>query len=96
MEDASQTNQTKTASMNRSKAPQKVEVVVANPSSVSEVNILCVLSIFILRIGFCILMIHHGLENYKILKVCRVCCRKIFSIFACNPVIWTFEQLSLN
>ncbi len=40
MEDKSQTNQVETASMNRTKAPQKVEVVVANSSSGSEVNIL--------------------------------------------------------
>ena len=39
MEDKAQTNQVQTASMNRTKAPQKVEVVVANPSSGSEVNI---------------------------------------------------------
>ena len=36
MEDKSQTNQGQTASMNRTKAPQKVEVVVANSSSGSE------------------------------------------------------------
>ena len=58
MEDKSQANQGQTASMSRTKAPQKVEVVVANPSSGSEVNILGELSIFILRIGFCALMIH--------------------------------------
>ena len=52
MEDKAQTNQVQTASMNRTKAPQKVEVVVANSSSGSEVNILGELSIFVLRIGF--------------------------------------------
>ena len=40
MEDKAQTNQVQTASMNSTKAPQKVEVVVANSSSGSEVNIL--------------------------------------------------------
>ena len=55
MEDKSQTNQLQTASLNRTKAPQKVEVVVANSSSGSEVNILGELSIFVLRIGFCAL-----------------------------------------
>ena len=40
MEDKTQTNQVQTASINRSKAPQKVEVVVSNPSSGLEVNIL--------------------------------------------------------
>ena len=65
MEDKTQTDQVQTASMNRTKAPQKVEVVVANSSSGSEVNILGELSIFILRIGFCSLMIHHGLEKLQ-------------------------------
>ena len=65
MEDKAQTNQVQTASMNRTKAPQKVEVVVANSSSGSEVNILGELSIFVLRIGFCALMIHHGLEKLQ-------------------------------
>ena len=55
MEDKPQTNQVQTASMNSTKAPQKVEVVVANSSSGSEVNILGELSIFVLRIGFCAL-----------------------------------------
>ena len=45
MEDKTQTNQVQTASMNRTKAPQKVEVVVANPSSGSEVNINDILSL---------------------------------------------------
>ena len=65
MEDKTQTNQVQTASMNRTKAPQKVEVVVANSSSGSEVNILGELSIFVLIIGFCALMIHHGLEKLQ-------------------------------
>ena len=33
MEDTRQSNQDQTAKMNASKAPQKVEVVVANPST---------------------------------------------------------------
>ena len=49
MEDTTQSNRDQTAKMNASKAPQKVEVVVANPSTSSEVNILGELSIFILR-----------------------------------------------
>ena len=65
MEDKTPVNQAQTASMNRTKAPQKVEVVVANSSSGSEVNILGELSIFVLRIGFCALMIHHGLEKLQ-------------------------------
>ena len=65
MEDKTKTNQVQTATMNSTKAPQKVEVVVANSSAASEVNILGELSIFILRIGFCALMIHHGLEKLQ-------------------------------
>ena len=65
MSETSPSNESQTASLNRSKAPQKVEVVVANPSAGSEVNILGELSIFILRIGFSILMIHHGLEKLQ-------------------------------
>ena len=48
MEDTTQSNRDQTAKMNASKAPQKVEVVVANPSTNSEVNILGELSIFCL------------------------------------------------
>ena len=58
MEDTTQSNRDQTAKMNASKAPQKVEVVVANPSTNSEVNILGELSIFILRIGFSLSLIH--------------------------------------
>ena len=68
MEDKAQTNQVQTASMNRTKAPQKVEVVVANSSSGSEVNILGELSIFVLRIGFSALMIHHAMMNHQSAK----------------------------
>ena len=44
MEDTTQSNQDQTAKMSSSKAPQKVEVVVANPSN-SEVNILSLIHI---------------------------------------------------
>ena len=40
MEDTTQSNQDQKAKINASKPPQKVEVVVASPSSNSEVNIL--------------------------------------------------------
>ena len=65
MEDTTLPEQNPTAKMKSSKAPQKVEVVVANPSGNAEVNILGELSIFILRIGFSLLMIHHGLEKLQ-------------------------------
>ena len=39
MEDKAQTNQVQTASMNRTKAPQKVEVVVANSVSYTHLTL---------------------------------------------------------
>ena len=77
--------------MNRTKAPQKVEVVVANSSSVSEVNILGELSIFVLRIGFCALMIHHGLEKLQDPQgFAEFVVGKYFPFLPGDPVIWTF------
>ena len=91
MEDKAQTNQVQTASMNRTKAPQKVEVVVANSSSGSEVNILGELSIFVLRIGFCALMIHHGLEKLQDPQgFSEFVVGKYFPFLPGDPVIWTF------
>ena len=91
MEDKTQTNQVQTASMNRTKAPQKVEVVVANPSSGLEINILGEISIFILRIGFCALMIHHGLEKLQDPEgFAEFVVGKYFSFLPGDPVIWTF------
>jgi len=91
MEDKAQTNQVQTASMNRTKAPQKVEVVVANSSSGSEVNILGELSIFVLRIGFCALMIHHGLEKLQDPQgFAEFVVGKYFPFLPGDPVIWTF------
>ena len=91
MEDNSLKNQPPTAKMNTSKAPQKVEVVVANPASGSEVNILGELSIFILRIGFCVLMIHHGLEKLQDPEgFAEFVVGKYFPFLPGDPVIWTF------
>ena len=47
MEDKTSSDPKQTAQMNSSKAPQKVEVVVANPASNPDVNILGELSIFV-------------------------------------------------
>jgi len=91
MEDKTQANQVQTASMNRTKAPQKVEVVVANSSSGSEVNILGELSIFVLRIGFCALMIHHGLEKLQDPQgFAEFVVGTYFPFLPGDPVIWTF------
>ena len=52
MEDKTQTNQVQPPSVNRTKAPQQVEVIVANPSSGTEVNILGELSILFYESAF--------------------------------------------
>ena len=91
MEDTTQTNPDQTAKMNASKAPQKVEVVVANPSTNSEVNILGELSIFILRIGFSVLMIHHGLEKLQDPQgFGEFVVGKYFPFLPGDPVLWTY------
>ena len=91
MEDKSQPNQMPAASMNTSKAPQKVEVVVANPAAGFEVNILGEISIFLLRIGFCVLMIHHGLEKLQDPQgFAEFVVGKYFPFLPGDPVIWTF------
>ena len=89
MEDTTQSNRDQTAKMNASKAPQKVEVVVANPSTNSEVNILGELSIFILRIGFSVLMIHHGLEKLQDPQgFGEFVVGKYFPFLPGDPVLW--------
>ena len=91
MEDKNLPSKKQTAKMNASKAPQKVEVVVNNPSSNLEVNILGELSIFILRIGFCTLMIHHGLEKLQDPEgFAEFVVGKYFPFLPGDPVIWTY------
>ena len=91
MDDTTPSDQNQTAKMNSTKAPQKVEVVVANPSSNPEVNILGELSILILRIGFSALMIHHGLEKLQDPQgFAEFVVGKYFPFLPGDPVIWTF------
>ncbi len=72
------------------KQSQKVEVVVAGPSD-GEVNILGELSIFILRIGFSLFMIHHGLEKLQDPQgFAEFVVGKYFPFLPGDPVIWTF------
>ncbi len=69
---------------------QKVEVVVANPSS-GEVNILGELSIFILRVGFSLFMVHHGLEKLQDPQgFAEFVVGKYFPFLPGDPIIWTF------
>ena len=70
--------------------PQKVEVVVSNPSD-GEVNILGELSVFILRIGFSLFMIHHGLEKLQDPQgFTEFIVAIYFSFLPGDPIIWTF------
>ncbi len=74
-----------------SKQPQKVEVVVANPSSEGEVNILGELAVFVLRVGFSLFMIHHGLEKFQDPQgFAEFVVGKYFTFLPGDPVIWTF------
>ncbi len=73
-----------------SSQPQKVEVVVSNPSD-GEVNILGELSVFVLRIGFSLFMIHHGLEKLQDPQgFSDFVVAKYFSFLPGDPIIWTF------
>ena len=73
-----------------SKQSQKVEVVVASPSG-GEVNILGELSIFLLRVGFSLFMIHHGLEKLQDPQgFAEFVVGKYFPFLPGDPVIWTF------
>ena len=91
MEDKTSSDPKQTAQMNSSKAPQKVEVVVANPASNPDVNILGELSIFVLRIGFSLLMVHHGLEKLQDPQgFAEFVVGKYFPFLPGDPVIWTF------
>ena len=70
--------------------PQKVEVVVSNPSE-GEVNILGELAVFVLRIAFSIFMIHHGLEKLQDPQgFSEFVVAKYFTFLPGDPVIWTF------
>ncbi|WP_320668294.1 DoxX family protein [Prochlorococcus sp. MIT 1307] len=80
-----------TPNLNASKAPPKVEVVVQSPNSQGEVNITAELALFILRIGFCLLMIHHGLEKLQDPEgFAEFVVGKYFGFLPGNPVIWTY------
>ena len=71
--------------------PQKVEVVVAGPSSESEVNILGELAIFVLRVAFCLFMIHHGLEKLQDPEgFAEFVVGKYFGFLPGDPIVWTF------
>ncbi len=69
---------------------QKLEVVVASPSE-GEVNIFGELSIFILRVGFSLFMVHHGLEKLQDPQgFAEFVVGKYFPFLPGDPVIWTF------
>ena len=75
----------------RNNQPQKVEVVVANPSAQGEVNILGELAIFVLRVSFSLFMIHHGLEKLQDPEgFAEFVVGKYFGFLPGDPVIWTY------
>ncbi len=76
---------------NTSKAPQKVEVVVEGQSSQGEINIPAELAIFVLRLGFSVMMVHHGLEKLQDPEgFSEFVVGKYFGFLPGDPVIWTF------
>ena len=84
-----------TPNLNATKAPPKVEVVVQSPNSQGEINITAELAIFVLRIGFCLMMIHHGLEKFQDPEgFAEFVVGKYFAFLPGNPVIWTFCRSS--
>ncbi len=68
---------------------QKLEVVVQSPEG--EVNILGELSIFVLRVSFSLMMVHHGLEKLSDPGgFAEFVVGKYFSFLPGDPVIWTY------
>ena len=68
---------------------QKIEVVVQSPEG--EVNILGELSIFVLRVSFSLMMVHHGLEKLSDPGgFAEFVVGKYFSFLPGDPVIWTY------
>ena len=69
---------------------QKVEVVVAS-SSDGDVNILGELATFVLRVGFSLFMVHHGLEKLQDPQgFAEFVVGKYFGFLPGDPIIWTF------
>ena len=80
-----------TPNLNAAKAPQKVEVVVQSPNGQGEINITAELAIFALRILFCVMMIHHGLEKLQDPEgFAEFVVGKYLGFLPGNPVIWTY------
>ncbi len=76
---------------NASKATQKVEVVVQSPSSQGEINITAEIAIFLLRIGVCVFMIHHGLEKFQDPEgFAEFVVGKYLGFLPGDPILWTY------
>ena len=87
----SDSNVPKSKSAKSGSSAQKVEVVVQSPSSQGEVNILGELSIFVLRVLFSLLMVHHGLEKFNDPQgFSEFVVGKYFAFLPGDPVIWTY------
>ncbi len=77
--------------LSASSAPQKVEVVVQSPSDQGEINISGELAIFLLRILFCLLMVHHGLEKFQDPQgFSEFVVSQYFGFLPGDPIVWTF------
>ena len=91
VESSPQLVSSKAPKLNASKAPQKVEVVVESPSSQGEINITAELAIFLLRVLFSVMMIHHGLEKFQDPQgFSEFVVAKYFGFLPGDPIIWTF------
>ena len=77
--------------INTSKAPKQVEVVVEDSNSQGEINITAELAICLLRVGFSLMMFHHGLEKFQDPEgFAEFVVGKYFSFLPGDPILWTF------
>ena len=62
-----------------------------SPSSDAEINIPAELAILVLRLGFSVFMIHHGLEKFQDPQgFSEFVVGKYFGFLPGDPVVWTF------
>ena len=86
-----ESNKSESRSSKKNSSSQKVEVVVQSPPNFGEVNILGELATFVLRVGFSLFMVHHGLEKLNDPEgFAEFVVGKYFSFLPGDPVIWTY------
>ncbi len=60
-------------------------------SSAAEINIPAEVAIFVLRLGFSVFMVHHGLEKFQDPQgFAEFVVGKYFAFLPGDPVVWTF------